>query len=48
MRRLNAYIGGAQADLILTSLKLLNAMVDFAGGSEKKSVMEGFAWGLKV
>lgn len=48
MRRLNGYLGGAQADLILVTLKLLNEMVVFAGGREKRAVMDGFAWGLKV
>jgi nucleolar pre-ribosomal-associated protein 1 len=48
MRRLNAHLGGAQHDLILMTLKLFNAMVGFADGREKRAIMDGFAWGMKV
>ncbi|KAG5724436.1 Laccase-2 [Termitomyces sp. T112] len=46
-RRLNSYLGGSHAELILVTLKLFNAMSSFAGGREKKSVSEAFGWELK-
>ncbi|KAG6897168.1 hypothetical protein C0992_003674 [Termitomyces sp. T32_za158] len=46
-RRLNSYLGGSHAELILVTLKLFNAMSSFAGGREKKSVLEAFGWELK-
>lgn len=48
MRRINSYVTGAHNELILASLKLLNVMSDYAGGRERKAVMEGFAWEAKV
>ena len=48
LRRLNSYIGGANNELIIMTLKLYNVLSNFAGGREKKSVLEGFAWELKV
>jgi len=48
LRRLNSYIGGANKELIIMTLKLYNVLSNFAGGREKKSIMEGFAWELKV
>ncbi|KAG6849538.1 hypothetical protein H0H93_007626 [Arthromyces matolae] len=46
-RRLNSYIGGSNAELILVTLKLYNALSSFAGGREKKLVLEAFGWELK-
>jgi len=48
MRRLNANLSGSHNELILVTLKLLNAMSAFAGGRERKSVSEAFAWEPKV
>lgn len=48
MRRLNSYIGGAHNELILVALKLLNAISGFAGGREKKTLLEVFQWEIKV
>jgi nucleolar pre-ribosomal-associated protein 1 len=48
LRRLNSYIGGANNELIIVTLKLYNVLSSFAGGREKKSILEGFAWELKV
>ncbi|KAG6873594.1 hypothetical protein C0995_013967 [Termitomyces sp. Mi166 len=46
-RRLNSYLGGSHAELILVTLKLFNAVSSFAGGREKKPVLESFGWELK-
>lgn len=48
MQQLNTYVAGSHNDLIINTLKLLNAMSSFAAGSEKKAVFEGFAWEIKV
>lgn len=48
LRRLNSYIGGSNNELIIVTLKLFNVMSSFAGGRERKSVLEGFAWEIKV
>lgn len=48
MQLLNNYVTGSHNDLIMATLKLLNTMSSYAGGSEKKLVFEGFAWELKV
>jgi nucleolar pre-ribosomal-associated protein 1 len=48
LRQLNSYIGGTNNELIIVTLKLYNVLSSFAGGREKKSVLEGFAWELKV
>ncbi|KAF8590297.1 hypothetical protein K439DRAFT_1512242, partial [Ramaria rubella] len=47
MRQLNSNLSHTSSDLIISTLKLFNAMSDFAGGTEKRSVMDGFAWGQK-
>lgn len=48
MHRLNANLGASQHELILVTLKLFNALLNFADGREKRAVMDGFAWGMKV
>jgi len=48
MRRLNSYLGGTHTELILVTLKLFNGMSYFAGGREKKAVLDSFAWEMKV
>ncbi|TFK33679.1 ribosome 60S biogenesis N-terminal-domain-containing protein [Crucibulum laeve] len=47
MRKLNSYIGGSSNELILVTLKLFNVMAAFAGGKERKSVLEGFGWEIR-
>ncbi|PPR04905.1 hypothetical protein CVT24_007149 [Panaeolus cyanescens] len=47
LRQLNSYIGGTNNELILVTLKLYNVMSNFAGGRERKAVLEGFAWEIK-
>lgn len=47
-RRMNGYLGGSHTDLILVTLKLYNSMSSFAGGRERKTVLESFPWGTKV
>ncbi|KAI0269360.1 ribosome 60S biogenesis N-terminal-domain-containing protein [Gloeopeniophorella convolvens] len=44
---LNTYLTGSHNELILWTLKLFNAMSSFAGGSEKRAILEGFAWEAK-
>ena len=48
MRRLNTYIGGSHTELILVTLKLFNSMSAFANGKERKTLLELFAWEIKV
>ena len=48
LRQLNSYIGGSHNDLIIMTLKLYNAMSNFAGGHDRKAVLEGFGWEIKV
>jgi nucleolar pre-ribosomal-associated protein 1 len=48
MRRLNSYLGKVQHETMIATLKLFNALVDFADGREKRSVLDNFAWGMKV
>lgn len=45
---LNSNISDGSQDVILSALTLFNAMSSFAGGAEKRAVMDGFAWGQKV
>ncbi|KAJ7175823.1 ribosome 60S biogenesis N-terminal-domain-containing protein [Mycena filopes] len=47
MRKLNSYIGGSHTELLLVTLKLFNSMSAFAGGKERKSILESFAWETK-
>ncbi|KIL65208.1 hypothetical protein M378DRAFT_162474 [Amanita muscaria Koide BX008] len=46
-RRLNTYLGGSNKELILVSLKLNNSISTFAGGRERKLVLENFPWEMK-
>lgn len=48
VHRLNSYLGGSYAELALVALKLYNALSNFAGGRERKSIFEVFAWDIKV
>ncbi|OBZ71823.1 Uncharacterized protein C14G10.02 [Grifola frondosa] len=45
--RLNSYLAGTHTELLLVTLKLFNSMSEFAGGRERKSVLEVFAWETK-
>ncbi|KAI0352520.1 hypothetical protein OH77DRAFT_1523331 [Trametes cingulata] len=44
---LNLYLSGQHTELILVTLKLFNSMSNFAGGRERKAVLEAFAWEMK-
>ena len=44
---LNTYLGGQHTDLVLVTLKLFNAMSAFAGGRERRAVLDAFAWEMK-
>ncbi|THV01983.1 hypothetical protein K435DRAFT_717738 [Dendrothele bispora CBS 962.96] len=46
-RKINSYIGGPHIDLLLSTLKLLNSVTNFASGRERKSVLELFPWEMK-
>lgn len=48
MRRLNSNLTGSHNGLILVTLRLLNIMSAFAGGRERKSVLEAFSWETQV
>ena len=48
IRQLNANLTDTNTDLIISTLKLFNSMANFAGGIEKRSIMDEFAWGQKV
>lgn len=48
VRQLNGYLNSSQTELVLVTLKLFNAMSNFGGSIERKSVMEAFHWGNKV
>jgi len=48
LRYMNSYIGGSHNELIIATLKLYHMMSNFAGGQDKKSVLEGFGWEIKV
>ncbi len=48
LRYMNSYIGGSHNELISATLKLYDIMSNFAGGRDKKSVLEGFGWEIKV
>jgi len=48
LRILNSYIGGSNNELVIVVLKLYNVMSNFAGGRDKKAVLEGFGWEIKV
>ena len=45
---LNLYLSGQHTELILVTLKLYNSMSNFAGGRERKAVLDVFAWETKV
>lgn len=48
MRKLNSFVGGTHNELILVTLKLLNAVSGYAGGREKKTLLEVFQWEIKA
>lgn len=48
MRRLNSHLGGTNNELILVTLRLLSALSAFAGGRERKAVLDAFSWDTKV
>lgn len=47
-QRLNTHLHGSHSESILVTMKLYVAMSSFAGGQERKVVMEIFAWDNKV
>ncbi|KAI0938875.1 hypothetical protein AcW1_004074 [Taiwanofungus camphoratus] len=48
IHRLHSYLGGANAELILVSLKMFNSLTNFANGRERKALFEAFAWEAKT
>jgi len=47
-QKLNAHLHGSHSELILVTMKLYTAMSNFAGGRERKVVMETFSWDNRV
>ncbi|KAH7101182.1 ribosome 60S biogenesis N-terminal-domain-containing protein [Auriculariales sp. MPI-PUGE-AT-0066] len=47
MRRLNTNVNAGQTDIVLGTLKLLNAISDFGGGREKITLLKSFNWNQK-
>ncbi|KAK7040796.1 hypothetical protein VNI00_009702 [Paramarasmius palmivorus] len=47
-RKTNAYLAGSHNDLILSTLKLLNGMSDFASGKERRQLLDGLGWDTKT
>lgn len=47
-QKLNTHLHGSHSESILVTLKLYTAMSNFAGGRERKVVMEVFSWDNKV
>lgn len=47
-QKLNTHLHGSHSESILMTMKLYTAMSNFAGGRERKTVMEVFAWDNKV
>lgn len=45
---LNLYLAGQHTKLILVTLKLFISMSNFAGGRERKAVLDALAWEMKV
>ncbi len=46
-QHLNTYLGGQHSELVLVTLKLFNALSNFAGGRERRAVLDAFAWEIK-
>ncbi|KAH9936862.1 ribosome 60S biogenesis N-terminal-domain-containing protein [Epithele typhae] len=46
-QQLNMYVSGQHTELVLVSLKLYNALSNFAGGRERKAVLDAFPWEMK-
>ena len=47
-QKLNTHLHGSHSESILVTMKLYTAMSNFAGGRERKAVMEVFVWDNKV
>lgn len=47
-QKLNTHLHGSHSESILVTMKLYAAMSNFAGGRERKAIMEVFAWDKKV
>ena len=47
-QQLNHYLAGQHTDLVLATLKLYNSLTSYAGGRERKAVLDAFAWEMKV
>ena len=47
-QRLNTHLHGSRSESILVTMKLYTAMSNFAGGRERKVVVEVFPWDNKV
>ena len=48
MRQLHGFIGGANNGLVLVGLRAWLSLSEWAGGRERRGVLEGFGWEIKV
>lgn len=48
MEKLESYLSGSHTELCLMSLKVLNAISNFANGKDQKPLMEGLSWNIKA
>ncbi|KAL5512235.1 hypothetical protein ACEPAG_3520 [Sanghuangporus baumii] len=48
LRKLNSHLSGGHLELCFASLRLLNAVSNFAGGKEQKYLLETFPWDRKT
>ena len=46
--KLNSYLSATHNELLLVTLKLYNNLSAFAGGRERRAVLDAFPWELKV
>ncbi|TDL17669.1 hypothetical protein BD410DRAFT_754176 [Rickenella mellea] len=48
MRTLEMHLSGSRTDQALMTMKLLNSISEFAGGKERKALLQAFTWDSKV
>ena len=48
LRKLATHLSGGHVELCISSLKLLTAISNFAGGKEQNTLLESFTWDVRV
>lgn len=48
MRKTESFLSGSHTDLVLMTMKLVHGISTFAGGKEKRTLLESFIWDVKV